>query len=260
MFPNEPRVRYEKNQIVSVVCQLRFPAILAISAREPVAFQEAVRKEFPRYLLKKEQPAPKMVNRGGVVTAEKQDEVLNHTFVSATGDWTINLTNHFIALSAPHYADWETFAGKLDRILAALFRIYQPSYFERVGLRYVNAFSKEALGVEHLRWRDLIQPAYAGLLNEDDIRDPDFLRCTQDAEFKARGGCRAKIHAGPGMIKRGGVQESQPRFILDIDVYMGGQIAPGHLTGALQTVHLNADNLFRGAITDELHEAMLPLE
>ena len=60
------------------------------------------------------------------------------------------------------------------------------------------------------------------------------------------------------MVRRQGVQEKTPRFILDLDVYMQGQISLAHLTGALQTVHLNADNLFRNAITNELHEAMEP--
>ena len=51
MFRNVPRTIYGKNQIVNVVCQLRFPTILAISARQPDAFQDAVRQEFPRYRL-----------------------------------------------------------------------------------------------------------------------------------------------------------------------------------------------------------------
>lgn len=258
MFRNVPRTIYGKNQIVNVVCQLRFPTILAISARQPDAFQDAVRQEFPRYQLKKEQPAPKLVNQNGVVTAEKQDTVLNHTFLSADGGWVINLTNSFIALSAPRYTDWETFACRLDRVVAAFAQVYQPAWFERVGLRYVNGFSREELGLTGLRWNELLQPAFVGLMDEDDVQDGDFLRCTQDAEFKARGGCRVKLHAGPGMVKRGGVQEKTPRFILDLDVFMLGRVELAHLTGALQTVHMNADNVFRSAITDTLHDAMEP--
>lgn len=258
MFRNVPRTIYGKNQIVNVVCQLRFPTILAISARQPDAFQDAVRQEFPRYQLKKEQPAPKLVNQNGVVTAEKQEQVLNHTFLSADGGWVINLTNSFIALSSPRYTDWETFAGKLDRVVAAFAQVYKPAYFERVGLRYINGFSREELGLTGLRWNELLQPAFVGLMDEDDVQDGDFLRCTQDAEFKARGGCRVKLHAGPGMVKRGAIQEKTPRFILDLDVFMLGQIQLAHLTGALQTVHMNADNVFRSAITDTLHDAMEP--
>ena len=39
---------------------------------------------------------------------------------------------------------------------------------------------------------------------------------------------------------------------------MAGKVQPAYLTGALQTVHLNADTIFRNAITEELHDAMEP--
>lgn len=115
MFQNTSRVIYRRNQIVNVVCQLRFPTILAVSARVPDAFQDAVRKEFPRYQLKKERPAPKLVNENGAVRPQPQEEILNHGFLADDGSWAINLTSNFIALSTPRYTDWETFAGKLDR-------------------------------------------------------------------------------------------------------------------------------------------------
>ena len=258
MFRSEPRVIYGKNQIVNVICQLRFPTILAISAKEPYEFQDAVRQEYPVYELKREQPAPKLVNQGGMMRAEPQPAVLNHNFRSADGRWLLNLTNSFIALSTPRYTDWETFAHRLDRALAAFFGVYQPAYFERVGLRYVNGFSKQELGLEDCRWNELLQPAVAGLLDDEELSDGDFTRCSQDAEFKARGGCRVKLHAGPGLVRRAGVQEKTPRFILDIDVSMSGNVQLAHVTGALQTVHLNADGIFRGAITEELHRAMCP--
>ena len=31
----EPRVQYEKNQLLEVICQFRFPTILRIEAEEP---------------------------------------------------------------------------------------------------------------------------------------------------------------------------------------------------------------------------------
>ena len=258
MFRHMPRVIYRNNQIVNVVCQLRFPTILSIGTKAPDEFQNAVRKEFPRYETKKEQPAPKLVNRNGMIAAEKQEPIVNHCFISEDGEWQINLTSGFVALSSHSYTDWETFARKLDRVLAEFSRIYEPAWFERVGLRYVNAFSREELGLQDRRWNELLQPAFVGLLDEEDVQDGDFLRCTQDAELKARGGCRVKLHAGPGMIRRRGIAEQTARFILDLDVYMQGKVQPAHLTGALQTVHLNADTVFRNAITDELHDAMEP--
>lgn len=258
MFQHVPRVIYEKNQIVNVICQLRFPAILAISAKAPYEFQDAVRQEYPEYSCKQEQPAPKMVNQGGVMRMEKQPQVQNHSFRSGDGQWQLNLTETFIALSTPQYSDWERFAGRLDRALASFLEIYKPAYFERVGLRYVNGISRQELGLEDYRWSELLRPEIVGLLGDEETEEADFARCSQDVECKLRGGCRLKLHAGPGIVRRGGASERIPRYILDIDVSMTGKLQPAHLTGALQTVHLNADAVFRGAITEPLHDAMQP--
>lgn len=58
LYSDNSRVHYRRPQLMEVVCQLRFPAILSIGAREPADFQEAVRAMFPRYAAKQEQPPP----------------------------------------------------------------------------------------------------------------------------------------------------------------------------------------------------------
>ena len=50
MFYERDRYQYRKNQLLEVICQLRFPTILSISAREPADFQDAIRDEFPKYV------------------------------------------------------------------------------------------------------------------------------------------------------------------------------------------------------------------
>ena len=57
LYSDSPRVHYNKPQLAEVICQLRFPAILSIGAREPVDFQDAIRSMFPRYAAKQEQSA-----------------------------------------------------------------------------------------------------------------------------------------------------------------------------------------------------------
>ena len=41
---------------------------------------------------------------------------------------------------------------------------------------------------------------------------------------------------------------------------MAGQVDVSLTTGALNTLHLQADSIFRGAITPTLHQAMEPVE
>ena len=83
-------------------------------------------------------------------------------------------------------------------------------------------------------------------------------RCNVDLEFALRGGCRAKLHAGPGMVKRNGQNDPEVKFVWDQDLFLPGQLPVNLSAGALQTLHSQAYALFRGAITQKLHEALEP--
>ena len=105
---------------------------------------------------------------------------------------------------------------------------------------------------------ELFQPCYLGPLAEEDVPETGIGRCSVDTEMAIRGGCRVKLHAGPGMVKRGGQADSELKFVFDQDLFMPGQLAVNLSAGALQTLHAQADSIFRGAITDTLHNAMDP--
>ncbi|MBR4309208.1 MAG: TIGR04255 family protein [Oscillospiraceae bacterium] len=254
MFSNEERVQYAKPQIMEVICQLRFPTILSIGAREPADFQDRIRGVFPRYSSTQEKPM-KLVNG----KMEPQPPVTNYQFLSADGKWKVNLTNSFLALATPAYTSWEDFANKLDAVLVHFIEIYKPAFFERIGLRYINAISRSALDLDETPFAELIQPGYLGLMADEDIQERAFAKIMQEAEVSLPGGCRLKIHCGPGMVKRNNVEDKEIKFILDNDVFMLGNIEMKHSAGALNTVHTNADRIFRGQITKTLHDAMEPL-
>lgn len=260
LFSTEGHWFYGKNQIMETVCQLRFPTILSIDATSPTEFQEIIRETFPKYAVRKERPAPKVIMLpGSQPRVETLPAVSNYTFTTSDGSYRMNLTQSFIALTATRYEKWREFAGMLDRPLTEFIRIYEPSCFERVGLRYINAFSKKELNLEDARWRDLIKAPYLGVLADESVNERGFQRCTQDFEMALPGGCKLKLHAGPGMIQRAGTATDQEaRYILDLDLSMTGDLKISYAAAALNTLHLNANSVFRGAITDTLHEAMEP--
>lgn len=258
MFSTETRCIYRSNQLAEVICQLRFPEILSIGANLPVEFQEAIRSEYPQYLRRQENAAPKLTGAPGHFSLENQPSITNYQFTSADGVWRVNLTSRFISLTCTRYSCWEDFAKKLDKPLASFIRIYKPAYFERVGLRYLNFISRAALELENVPFCDLISPCYLGPISEEDVNETSVTRSSVDSEMSIRGGCRVKLHAGPGLVKRGTQQDKEVKFIFDQDLYMPGQIPVSLSAGALQTLHSQAFSIFRGAITDTLHRAMEP--
>ena len=259
MFQDCERVQYRKAPVLETICQLRFPTILSISAREPAEFQDLIRGEFPRYSKNLEKLPPQVTNGPGGMKVKEQPDIVNYQFLSADGRWKVNLTNNFIALATPAYTTWEEFAGKLDAILAQFIAVYKPAFFERIGLRYVNAISRKDLDLEDVPFKELIEPGYLGLMADEDVDERAFLRSMQTSEVRLPGGCQLKLNCGPGMLKRGNVEDKEVKFILDIDIFMSGKIEMKHSAGALTTVHSNANRIFAGAITRTLHNAMEPM-
>ena len=256
MFSNEGRRILHNHQLADVICQLRFPEILIIGEKAPAAFQELIRDEYPQYSVRKENPAPKITGAPGNFSLENAPATTNYQFVSADGAWRINLTSNFISLACTRYTGWEDFAKKLDKPLAAFIQVYKPAYFQRIGLRYLNFISRKSLSLEGTPFSELIQQPYLGLLAETDVPENTVLRSSLDTELSIRGGCRVKIHAGPGLVKRNGQQDNEVRFIFDQDLYMPGNVPLNLSAGALETLHSQAWSIFRGAITDTLLDAM----
>lgn len=262
LYSNNARVHYSRPQLAEVICQLRFPAILSIGAREPADFQEAIRSMFPRYAAKQEQPAPKITGLGTPgARLETPVPITNYNFISADGKWKLNLTRDFISLSTVAYSGWEEFGKHFDLPLAQFIRIYQPAFFERLGLRYVNIFSRKALGLEDELWRDLITTPYLGVLSAEDVEESKAQKCSVDVELGLDSSCRVKIHAGPGLVKKNipnVPQDPEVKFIFDMDLSMSGQIDPRMAAAGLETLHAHSTPLFQGAITDKLHAALEP--
>ena len=64
--------------------------------------------------------------------------------------------------------------------------------------------------------------------------------------------------AGRGDFRGAGKEDKEVKFIFDQDLFMPGQLPVNLSAGALQTLHSQANSIFRGAITDVLHDAMEP--
>lgn len=260
LFSDLPRSHYPKNQLREVICQLRFPSILTINNVEPADFQEMIRDAFPQYIRKAEIPAPKISGFGTPnARLEQQPSITNYHFLSADGKWKLNLTRDFISLATLQYPGWEEFARHLDKPLASFIHLYKPAYFQRVGLRYVNAFSRRQLGIEETSLSELFSPAYLGPLAEEDVREENILSGGCDLLLKLDNSCHAKIHAGPGRLKNTAPQaapDNEVKFIFDLDLSMNGNVPCTLAAAGLETLHGHSTRIFEGAITDTLRNVL----
>ncbi|MBQ2997155.1 MAG: TIGR04255 family protein [Oscillibacter sp.] len=263
LFSDRSRVHFNNAPVHEVICQLRFPTILSINTTEPADFQEAIREDFPRYAKKQENLPPKMIRTAdGKAQMQPQPPLTNYHFLSADGRWKINLTRDFIALSTLSYTSWEEFAAYLDKALAAFIKLYRPAYFQRVGLRYINVFSRAKLGLAGRDWTELFNPSYTGPLDNSDVAEEDFLNCACDFQLKLDSSCIGKIHAGPGRLKANlpnAPQDPEVKFIFDMDLSMNGDTPCTLAAGAMETLHGHAWRLFDGALEEPLRDAMLGL-
>ena len=261
LFSDHPRTHYRAAPTHEVICQLRFPSILSINTTEPADFQEAIRAEFPQYARREDAAPPQITGLGGPnLKIQQQPPVANYHFLSADGQWKLNVTRDFIALSTLRYPGWEAFARQLDKPLAAFIRLYKPAYFQRVGLRYVNIISRARLGLEGRNWAG-DRPGLHRPLREGDVDEERFLNRASDVTVKLDSSCQAKIHAGPGRIKNnapGAVQDPEVKFIFDMDLFMAGNTPCTLAAAALETLHGHAGRIFEGALTDTLRDAMDP--
>ena len=257
MFSHDSRCILHRNQLAEVICQFRFPEILIIGTTAPAEFQEKIRGCFPKYSVRKESNGPQIRNISGSFQIENSPVTTNYQFTTADNIWKVNLTSGFISLSCRRYTRWEEFARYFDHILAAFITTYSPAYFTRIGLRYLNFISRQDLDLHDMQFKDLIEPCYLGPLADDEIPENAATQCTVDTQIQLRN-CTLKLHAGPGMVKRNGVDDGEAKFIFDQDLYMNGNIPITNSASVLNTLHNQAYSVFRGAITDRLFEAMEP--
>lgn len=59
LFSKHPRTVYANAPTHEVICQFRFPVILAINDTEPTAFQDAIREDFPQFIRREDVAPPR---------------------------------------------------------------------------------------------------------------------------------------------------------------------------------------------------------
>ena len=256
--------RYKNNQIIEMVCQLRFSTILRLNndSDELLSeFQEKIKDNYPNYKMIDES-----VFNVKMDGAEKELEsitpqilrnnIKNHTFESADGKERINLTCNFISFSTKKYICWQEFEEKFIEILDKFTEIYGVKNFNRVGIRYINAFSKYELGInEKDSWKEYISDELIGLSTKyDDVRVYN-----SKIELPFKDNIQMRILYGLG-TKQKEDKTSLPVFIIDKDTYKLGNIEKSCVSDILKILHKHNSEVFEQLIKDKLREKMGVIE
>lgn len=139
--------------------------------------------------------------------------------------------------------------------------LYRPSFFERVGLRYINEFKRSTLDLRDVAWTELIQPFALGFMSNSDISN-DVRNLNLSVELNINNGAIAQINTAKGFARDAiglPVLGGEETFIVDGDMYMLHKNT-GEVHSSLTYLHDYSTKLIRSIITDKLHSAMEPSE
>lgn len=256
LFPETPRVIYQKNPLVEVICQLRFPLLLRIDTEMPVDFQEALREEYPK--LKVEKSLGINISVEGNIDAQGPTG-LKYEFASEEDDpiWKVVLANKFLALTTQKYERWEEFRGRLERLITTLAEIYRLNFFTRIGLRYQDLIVRSELDLKDCSWTDLLKPHIAGQFSPSGLSEQDLLeslsvfRCPLSP-------LDGFVRVRHGLDSRNDHDAGEFAYLIDSDFYTDIQTKASDALTILDNFNRQAGRLFRWCIQERLHEAMDP--
>lgn len=256
-LPDYERVIYQRNPLIEVVCQLRFPTILKISNQEPVDFQEEVRFEYPLFEVDKSISMPaelfKLVQQiGSSLTIQNT----TYNFKSEDLKWQLSINKDFIAIATTEYEVYEKFKAKFKKAVEIFEKIYKPSFYSRVGLKYQNLIIRSNLNLQDKEWSELIPFHIAAELHRPELSS-SVKALIKNLELITDGG-QIKFNHGLVIAQDPDNNVEEPAYLLDADFFTEGKIGKEDVWTILDKFKQSAGRLFRWSITDELHKAMEP--
>lgn len=256
-LPNYERVIYKNNPLIEVVAQLRFPTILRIASQQPVDFQDSIRFEYPIFEVSQNLQLPTEISTLVTQFSSNVNRDYIYIFKSEDLNWQLSLNKDSITLVTTKYERYESFIARLKNAVAIFDKIYNPSFYSRVGLRYRDLIVRSKLDLQQREWSELIPSHIASELHTPEL-----------ASSIKNFGKNIHLHTDFGQVifnhglvtvkdTEKGIDETA--YLLDNDFFIEDKIERSeNVWHILQEFNHTARNLFRWSITEELHRAMHP--
>lgn len=223
-IPPAARFHLENDQLAQVLCQIRFSPVLRIRQDDAViAFQEAIRRRYPRYA--KQQGMHVLITPEGV--QQQTEAEAQHRFDDSDGVFTVVLTPEFVALETNQYTDIDDFAARVAALAEAVQEHYAPAEIHRIGLRFINELRLTAPDPK-TEMREAIATTLLGAPGTDELIDTlaggqQLLELVGEASrMVVRHGLNPKGGTTVDPISAQGQslpELNQPFYLLDIDVF-----------------------------------------
>ena len=257
-------IKYENNQIVEMICQVRFPTILRINNESDELlsnFQDRIKNDFNNYTSINENVLN--VNMKGVKNEIEsftpqvmRNSIKNHMFYSDNEETKVNLNSNFISITVSKYECWDNFKNLFEKVLDSFCNVYHVNSFNRIGIRYVNAFSKKELNIdEQDGWNRYLDDSIVGLSSKYNVQVYNT-----NIEIPFNDNTQMRIIAGLGEKGNVNSPNSTPVFIIDKDTYELGIIAKEEINKKLDNLHMHNSEIFESLIKDELRNKMGVIE
>jgi uncharacterized protein (TIGR04255 family) len=240
--------------LVNVICQVRFPPVLALIAEgSKQDLLAALQNELSDYPLFAQLIGQEILLGPEGVQAQEPKPA---SFRFSTDDeiWTIGLSLDSLSLQTTQYEHFNDLVERWRSISAAVQKHLTPSRQLRIGLRYVDEL--RAKGADHPDgWIDLLAPEVIGLAASKEwgsktrqsfqewILELDDVRCTLRHGFLP-----------------GAVHGREPFYLLDTDCYVEkvAQFDPDAQLKDLDRFNDLAYKVFRYALAKPLYESFEP--
>ena len=207
--------------LARVIAQARFPTILAIRDPDKVAgLQEEVRATYPH--LSQEQVHS--IELGGETPNVSQGLIWRLADREKDPLWRASLGVDFVALETSDYVSRGDFLDRLHTVLFALEKAFKPASASRLGLRYIDRLTGEAVD----RVADLIQPEVLGIIRPPGNPEPKLgdsvIHLMSETQFLVQDDVRVqgrwgKLPANATYDPNALEPVDEPSWFLDLDMF-----------------------------------------
>ena len=252
-LPDYERVIYEYNPLIEVIAQVRFPTILKITNQEPVDFQDSIRSEYPIFEASRNLQVP--VELSNILTSNVVSE-LAYSFKSEDLSWHISVDKNSITLVTNKYERYEKFIERFKHAVEIFEKIYKPSFYSRLGLRYRDLIIRTKLNIPDKKWTELIPKHIASELYTPELEE-SIINFVKQLQLRTEFG---QVNFNHGLVKIKDIEKNinETAYLLDADFFKEKIETGENIWDIFDKANCTARNLFRWSITEELHSAMRP--